>query len=113
MKRLFVMALALLLLAGCTMAAGPQSKKEETEMPENAVQVSANASISQKQDQLAALEEIDARLLEGIKAKGVIVDEMENPDAWIEAVQPVYEDFAQIIGWDLINKVKEVAAAAS
>jgi len=64
-------------------------------------------------DQLAALEEIDARLLEGIKAKGVIVDEMENPDAWIEAVQPVYEDFAQIIGWDLINKVKEVAAAAS
>ncbi|WP_134704712.1 TRAP transporter substrate-binding protein [Ammoniphilus sp. YIM 78166] len=39
--------------------------------------------------------EVDKKSLEGLKAKGAQVDEQIDVDAFVEAVQPVYEKYAQ------------------
>jgi tripartite ATP-independent transporter DctP family solute receptor len=63
-------------------------------------------------EQIMGMEVLDNRMLDSMSKKGVNIIPMENPEEWVEATKPVYDSFAKIIGWDIINVVKDRAAAA-
>ncbi len=63
-------------------------------------------------EQIMGMEALDSAMIDKMKANGVNIIPMDNEQAWIDATKPVYDNFAKIIGWDIINAVKNRAASA-
>lgn len=62
------------------------------------------AAIEARDFERSLVAEMNTNLLGEIKAKGMIVTEVDK-DVWLEAMQPVYAEFENEIGADLIDAV--------
>jgi len=81
------------------------SMKTWNKLPEDiqqAIQESVEEAIPLQREQNASNVN---RLLEDLKEQGMVVNQVENPEVFREAVKPVYDEFEEEIGEEVMNNL--------